>query len=125
MAGASGHAYEDIWKSLTGMPKRQFTAEERYTFVAMDANGEIDTAATGATTIYGVLDEPNGPGQPARVYANGISFIQLGGTIAAGDGVAVGANGKAVKVAADAAKVGTCIVGGTSGDIGSVLLGNQ
>lgn len=112
-------AFEQAWKNITGNPAIDFK-DKRYTFVNYDANGNV-VAATAAGTTIGVIQEPNNINQPAQVMVHGVSFITLGGTVAAGEEVEVGAAGKMVKLATGKA-VGICAVGGVSGDIGSVLL---
>ena len=112
-------AYEQVWKSITGVPGENF-ANKRYTFVNLDSSEKLVTASAGEIAI-GVIQEPNNVGEPAQVVVHGVSFVQLGGTVAAGAEVEVGADGTAVALATGKA-VGICVVGGGAGDIGSVLL---
>ncbi|MNU72330.1 hypothetical protein D3C71_617860 [compost metagenome] len=112
-------AFEQPWKNITGNPAIDFTTK-RYTFVNYNANGDVTTAAAAGTAI-GIIQEPNKINEPAQVMVHGVSFVVLGGTVAGGEEVEIGADGKMVKLAAGKA-VGICAVGGVSGDIGSVLL---
>lgn len=114
-------AFQQAWKHITGAPATDMS-KKRYTFVNFTAAGDLTIdSATAAKSAVGVIQEPNGVGEPAQVMVQGISFVQLGGTVAAGDDVEVGADGKAVKASAGAV-VGICVAGGDTGAIGSVLL---
>ena len=112
-------AYEMPFNKLTINPAVDFK-EKRYTFVTVNAEGNGVTPAAGAAAI-GVIQEPNSINEPAQVIVGGVSFIVLGGTVTAGQAVEVGADGKAV-AHDQGVKVGICLVGGESGDIGSVLI---
>lgn len=113
------HAYENVRHAFTGNVKSDFT-EKLYTFVAIQADQTIDTAAAGGQ-IMGVAYENPKATQPCRVVDGGYAFIKLGGTVAAGDAIEVGANGTAVK-ATTGTVVGICAVGGAVGDIGTIRL---
>jgi hypothetical protein len=112
-------AFEQIWKSATGNPAVDFTGK-RYTFVTYDSSGNLVNSSAAGLAI-GVIQEPNKQNEPAQVAVHGFSFIQLGGTVAIGAEVEVGSNGAAVTLASGKS-VGICVVGGGSGDIGTVLL---
>ncbi|MNM08211.1 hypothetical protein D3C81_182770 [compost metagenome] len=112
-------AFEQSWKNITGNPAIDFK-DKRYTFVNYNANGDV-IAATAAGTAIGIIQEPNNINEPAQVMVHGVSFVLLGGTVAGGDEVEIGAGGEMVK-ATTGKVVGICAVGGVSGDIGSVLL---
>ena len=112
-------AYEMKFRNLTLVPKTDMAAK-RYTAVTVDAAG-LGVTATAAGYMVGILQEPNGVGEPAQVTVAGISFAILGGVVATGAAVEVGADGKFV-TATTGKTVGICMVGGASGAIGSVLL---
>jgi hypothetical protein len=112
-------AFEQHWKNITGNPGISF-AGKRYTLVNYNAAGDV-IAATAAGTTIGVIQEPNNINEPAQVTVHGVSYVILGGTVAAGQEMEVGANGKAV-VLASGKSIGICAVGGVLDDIGSILL---
>lgn len=112
-------AFEIAWRHITGNPAVNFNGK-RYTFVNYDADGNVVPATAGGATI-GVIQEPNDVNQPAQIMALGFSFVVLGGTVAPGDEIEVGTDGKAVKLASGKS-VGICAVGGNAGDMGTVLL---
>lgn len=112
-------AFEQPWKTLTGVPAVDF-ATKRYTAVTYDTAGKVVTPAVGKN-IIGVIQEPNNVDEPAQVVAQGFSFAIFGGTVATGADVEVGADGTFV-TATTGTVVGIAAVGGVAGDIGTVLL---
>ena len=120
-----GFAYEMPFKNITlTKPAALDLSAARYRFVTVDANGDIALAGAGTTPV-GVLQQPGekdkGP-MDLPVMVAGISFAELGGTVAIGDDVSIGADGVAIKTVAPAVIVGKCMIGGAVGDVGSVLL---
>jgi hypothetical protein len=112
-------AYQNVWKTLTGVPKVDL-AGKRYTFVSEDTDGGLITTPAGGYPL-GITNEPNGVDEPTQIHAEGELFVVLGGTVAIGEGIEVGVNGRAIKLASGI-RVGTCRVGGAAGDIGTVLI---
>lgn len=112
-------AFEQPKEAITLVPTTDFS-EKRYTFGTCDTNGNLVTPAANAV-VCGVVQTPGIVGEPCNVMTSGVSFIMLGGTVAAGDAVSTDAAGKAVK-ASSGAVVGVCLVGGAAGEIGSILL---
>lgn len=113
------NAYEMKFRNLTLVPAEDFK-DKRYTFVAPNADGKGVTPAAGAIAV-GVIQEPNNVEEPAQVTVAGVSFIQIGAALVAGQEVEVGPAGKAIPLATGRS-VGICMVGGSEGDLGSVLL---
>jgi len=115
-------AYQNIWKSITGMPEVSLDGK-RYCFVKQTATGGIAPSIAGDWAI-GITQEPNDVGQPTQVAAQGELFVVLGGTVASGDVVMSDANGAAVKYVEGTGvfPLGICRVGGAAGDIGTVLI---
>ena len=108
------------FKSITLIPGADL-AEKRYHFVTVNAGGKGVVAGAGVKAV-GVLQEPNNIDQPAQVMVSGVSFVKLGGIVAAGDPISIDADGKAVKTVTTATVVGVALVGGAAGAIGSVLI---
>jgi len=112
-------AFEQPRSAITLVPAASMEAN-RYKFGACNSDGNL-VLATAATTPVGVIQTPGIIGEPCNVMTDGVSFIMLGGTVAAGAAVEVGANGLAVTLASGKL-AGICLVGGVSGAIGSILL---
>lgn len=112
-------AFEQPRNAITLVPGESFE-KKQYTFGTCDAEGKLITPGAGVMAC-GVVQTPGIAGEPCNVMTSGVSFIILGGTVAAGDAVSTDAAGKAVK-AADGAVLGVCLVGGAAGEIGSILL---
>jgi hypothetical protein len=92
--------------------------------------GSGDTAviqAAAATDFsIGVSDLGGASGEPTDVILDGIALVEYGGDVTRGALLTADADGKAI-VAAPAAEatariIGIAMIGGVSGDIGSVLL---
>lgn len=118
-------AFEQVWKSITGMPEAQLT---RYRFVQFLSNGNVNHPTAEGANVVGVAYEPNKPGEPTQIVASGIAFVELGAEVNAGDALMTDDQGRAVPLTAATApainhKAGTALVGGQAGDIGSILLG--
>lgn len=113
-------AYELPKVSITAVAKVDFT-DQRYTFGTIDATTQLIAATAGGDAI-GVIQTPGIVGEPCNVMTTGVSFIKLGGTVAAGAKIAVGANGTGIVAATEAVVIGICLVGGALGEIGSILL---
>ena len=100
-----------------------------YRFVKLNSSdsAKIDQADTAGEVVLGVVDADYDVSEYdlARVVYRGISYVQLGGTVAADDYVATDADGKAVKAstaAAESAIAGRAMMAGVSGDIIAVDL---
>jgi hypothetical protein len=93
------NAFERPGEAVTVTPATDFSTK-RYTFGAVDANGALVTPAAGANAI-GVVQTPGIAAEPCNVMTSGVSFIVLGGTVAAGDDISTDASGKAVKATAE------------------------
>lgn len=113
------NAYEQVWKSITGMPATNL-AEKQYHAVKLDTAGKITTAGEGEK-VLGVLYEPNNVGEPAQVVASGMAFCVLGGTVATGDELQANADGKFIKLASGKS-AGICMVGGNANQVGTIFL---
>lgn len=112
-------AYEQPFNKISLEAGASFAAA-RYTFVTVNTSGKAIGAVAGGK-IVGVVQDTTPAGGAAPITAAGITFIKLGGTVASGALVEVGANGTAITNDAGTA-VGICLVGGASGEYGSILL---
>lgn len=117
--------FDQAWKSVTGIPATDMT-DKRYTFVKLNTSGKIVTATAGSAAI-GVLYEPNKVDEPAQVVAQGYAFVKLGAALQPGTPVMSDDNGYAVAHTVATAPaynyvLGILVVGGNTGDIGTVLL---
>ena len=116
-------AYEIPGQMVTGEAAADLSSNQ-WEFVALDANGRVAVASSGASA-YGVLqNKPTALGQAATVMLNGISKVRVlaASTMSAGDLVAVstGATGGAGIPAAGDYVVGR-VVSGSSGSAGRIV----
>lgn len=117
------NAFQQVWKTVTGIPAAG--GLERYKFAAINASG-LATKATTGQMVIGVSNEPNAEGEAAQIVAEGIFPVVLEAALAPGTVVMAGAAGGAVAYAAGEVDpnhaVGVLVVGGSAGDLGSVLM---
>lgn len=113
-------AYELPKVSITVVAEVDFT-DKRYTFVNINSNTNLVQASAGGVAI-GVIQTPGIIDEPCNVMTTGVSFIKLGGNVAAGSKLSVGTDGTAVEATAATEVIGVCVVGGVAGEIGSILL---
>lgn len=93
--------------------------------------GTSDTAALQAAAAtdasIGVSDLGAASGDPVDVILDGIALVDYGGNVTRGDLLTADSDGKAVTAApaatASARVIGTAMVSGVAGDIGSVAIG--
>lgn len=98
------------------------TGAGQYRFVMVDGNSKA-AAATLAGPACGVRQNKPKADEECAIISTGISFVELGETVVAGEWVKSMANGLAGEADTAADYIhGLCIVGGVSGELASVLL---
>lgn len=127
-------AYEQPGVKLTGLTADADLSTKQFYFVKMSAtNRQVSLCDTDGEAVIGVLqNKPNASGVAAEVMANGISKIEAGETIVAGDFIGTDSAGKAKKIeetntGADIGDhwYGQCIEGAASGELITVAIGFQ
>lgn len=110
-----------------------FTAGEdlsssQFLLVTMESDGEIDLADAETDIVLGVLQNKPEAGQAAKVMISGVSKVEAGETLAAGNLIHPATDGQAAVFAAgtDTTKYSCGIVleGAAAGELATVLLGN-
>jgi hypothetical protein len=70
----------------------------KWKFVTLEADGQVDLANADAEAVLGVaLTNPDTVGQAVSVATSGVVKVYAGGTVTAGDELAVDASGDAVE----------------------------
>ena len=119
-------AYEQALQAFSGIAAADLSALQ-YTFVIVDSAGKIAANTTAGGWVAGVLQNKPVAGATAQVAFSGVSKLSLGATITADDQImstTAGAGDVAVGAASPGNfAAGQAIIGGASGEIGSVLLG--
>lgn len=112
-------AYEECLGCISLKAKDAITTSK--VAVKLGAYG-IEVAGADDEAI-GILQDPVKAGEAARVAVQGISMAVAGETLAVGDNVVPGANGKCVKTTAPYLKMGTAVeVASAAGDIIGIAL---
>ena len=103
------------------LPVAADLSANQYYAVLVNSSGQAALCGDDGE-FYGILqDKPSAAGRVGCVAVRGVSRAVLGGTVAQGALVNVDAAGKIVTVATgDRHAAGVCLVGGGSGDIGSI-----
>lgn len=137
-------AYTELLRSITleadasiaeatGVPGQPGSSEpnsgKQYRFVKVTAarTAGLATAVANERVIGVLQNKPQRVGEAATVAVDGVTLVEAGGAIAAGDGVKVDANGRAVTWVAGTddrdIRVGVAVLAGASGALTSVILG--
>jgi len=95
---------------------------KQYFFMQIDSSGNVNVSGDGGVADGVLANKPSASGRAATLAMNGIMKVELGGTVTAGDDVASDSAGKAVVATTGDVKLGTCVVGGASGSVGSIRL---
>jgi len=116
----AGRCYEQPRFAITGVAGADLSAK-RYRAVYMANTGKVLVAGVGSP-IIGVLQTPEIAGAPVNIMIEGISFVEYGGVVAAGDNLTSDANGKAIVASAGSPVLGVAMCSGADTNIGAVLL---
>lgn len=68
----------------------------QWKFVTLEADGQVDLAATAGEAVYGVVIVGAAAGRAVTVVRTGSVMVEAGDAITAGDAVATDASGNAV-----------------------------
>lgn len=116
-----------VYTGVPGQPgSPQPNSGFQYRFVKITGKTQVGLATDSGDPVIGVMqNKPQVVGQAATVGVWGVSFMQTGGAIAAGDPVTADSKGQAVKTADPATKRGTALTASSNaGELISVLLQN-
>lgn len=116
-----------VYTGVPGQPgSPQPNSGFQYRFVKVTGKAQVGLAVAAADRAIGVLqNKPQVSGQAAQVGIWGVSFVQAGGAVDAGDLVTADATGQAVKATDVATARGTALTSAANaGELVSVLLQN-
>jgi len=111
---------EESLKIISLQSAADFSTTGQYRFGIVDSNGRIALAGAAARVDGIIQGNPDVADRAVGVGISGVSFIELGATLTAGDSVQSGASG--VAVAGTTNVTATLLTSGVSGDIRNVLL---
>jgi len=113
-------AYKNSQTSVTLEAGADLSANQ-FHFVTMDSDGQLSVSTDGAPSIGVLLNDPSEAGRAAEVCVGGMTRVEAGGTVAAGDAVASGATGEAITAATGDVILGTAVTGGADGEVISII----
>ena len=116
----AGRCYEQPRFAITGVAGADLSAK-RYRAVYIANTGKVLVAGVGSP-IIGVLQTPEIADAPVNIMIEGISFVEYGGVVAAGDNLTSDAGGKAIVASAGSPVLGVAMCSGADTNIGAVLL---
>jgi hypothetical protein len=85
-------------------------------------DGEVIQGAAATGLLIGVSDLSAASGERVDVVLSGVAVVEYGGSVTQGALLTSDADGKAVAAVATNRIIGAAMVGGVSGDLGSVLI---
>lgn len=107
-------------QTITLQSAADFSTTGQYRFCTVNASGQAALASSGGLNYGVVLGNPDAAGKSVAVGVSGVSLLELGGTVTAGDQVQSGASGVGTSGSTNSRAV--ALESGVSGDIISVLL---
>lgn len=93
----------------------------QFKFVTVDADGQLSVSTDGAASVGVLLNDPSAAGRAAEVCIGGVTRVEAGGTVTAGDAVASNATGEAITAATDDIILGTALTGGADGEVITIV----
>lgn len=115
-------AYEEILQSITLEADADLSTHQ-YRFMEVSGVHNCGTVSASGQRVLGVLqNKPDASGAAATVAVHGVSKVEAGGTVTAGDEIATDASGKAVTAASGTQSVGVALTSGTSTELIAVLI---
>lgn len=88
-------ATENALRTVTRVAGADLSGNQ-YQFVKLDANGDVILCDTQGEQAYGVLQNDPGLGEAATVAIGGVTKVEAGEAVAAGNLVGVAADGQAL-----------------------------
>jgi hypothetical protein len=96
-------------------------SSNQYKFVSLADDGQFDLTGDGLQADGVLQDKPAAAGRAGQVAIAGQTKILLGATVARGADIASTAVGLAITAVQNDVILGTCVEGGDSGEIGSMI----
>lgn len=113
-------SYNESLTTISLQSAADFSTTGQYRFCTVNTSGQAALASSDGRMDGVVQDNPSASDRATTVGVSGITLLELGGTVTAGDDLKSGASG--VAVTGGTAKRATALESGVSGDLISVLL---
>ena len=115
-------AYEESLTSISVQAGSDLSASQ-YRLMIVNASGQLAAASTGAKADGVLQDKPTAAGRPGTLGINGVSKVEAGAAITAGDDIAAGTSGKAAVAGTGDVVVGRAMEdAGADGDLFAMLI---
>lgn len=119
-------ATEQLVQAVALPVAADYSTTGQYLFVGINSSGQAAKIASQGADAVGVLqDNPGAAGRVGNVAIGGICKVMAGDTIAAGNKLTTGADGRAEVAATGDFVIGWAISAGADGEIIDMLLTHQ
>ena len=95
---------------------------KQFYLLKVAANGTVNVQTSAGGAILGVLQNKPESGRVADVMGMGVSKVEAGGTLAAGDPIQAHTDGTAIKALTGDISCGTVLIGAASGALATCLI---
>lgn len=113
-------AYSENMITISGVAGADLSTHQ-FKFVKVDSTTDQFVLCGDGEDGDGVLQDAPASGEACNVCIGGVTKVKLGGIVAAGGVVSSGASGVANASANGDYMMGKCLVGGASGEIGTMI----
>ena len=119
-------ATEQLLGSVTLPVAADYSSTGQYLFMGIDSSSRaVLIASQGADAVGVLVNNPDAAGKAGTVAVAGITKVKAGATIAAGNKLTTGADGRAEVAATGDFVIGWSVSGGADGEIISMLFTHQ
>lgn len=112
---------EQNLRTISRIAGADFSTTGQYLFGKIGTDGKVELAGDGENAAGVIQDNPE-EDQALCLGTDGVSIVEFGGSITAGDRVAANASGEAVQAASGDYVMGIALETGVDGDQRPVLL---
>jgi hypothetical protein len=113
-------AYKESQISVTLEAGADLSANQ-FHFVTVDSDGQLSVSTDGAASVGVLLNDPSAAGRAAEVCIGGVTRVEAGDDVTAGDAVASNATGEAITAGTDDIILGTALTGGADGEVITIV----
>lgn len=105
------------------VPASADLSARQFRFMTINASGQLAASTAGAKSDGVLQDKPNAAGVAGALAIDGVSMVQVGAAVTAGDDIAVGTNGVGLTATTGDIVVGRALESGSgNGSIIPVLI---
>ena len=96
-------------------------SSNQWHFVKVDSDSQLSVATDGFGAVGVLLNDPSAAGRAAEVCIGGLTRVEAGGNVTAGDFIASNSTGECIKAGTNDVILGVAVTGGVDGDVISII----